>query len=62
MAIRMAARLAVVMAGDDVAMRKALDARPRPRRHFRAGDRVAFWRRSKGSGKKNEGRWHGRAL
>eukprot|EP00959_Pyramimonas_sp_CCMP1952_P307203 6429889-Pyramimonas_sp.AAC.1 len=46
-------------------MRAALDARPRPLREFRAGDRVACWRRGRGKGRQKDGkknaRWHGRA-
>ena len=34
-------------------MKAALDARPRPDRPFKAGDRVAYWRRRQGSGKRN---------
>ena len=61
MSIRLAARLAIIAYNDDEAIRKALDARPRPDRPFRARDRVAYWRRGRGAGKKNEARWHGRA-
>ena len=60
-AIRQAARLATMEMKDDRAMREALDARPRVRQSFRAGDLVAFWRRGKGSGRKSKARWRGLA-
>eukprot|EP00969_Alexandrium_andersonii_P122063 5396536-Alexandrium_andersonii.AAC.1 len=44
-------------------MRAALAARPRPTRQFRAGDRVAYWRRGRGKGHRAaHARWRGRAL
>lgn len=55
---RQRAREAFLQSLDHRAARIALNARPRPRREFRAGDEVAVWRRGRGI-KKNMARLEG---
>lgn len=59
--IRFAAKRAILELQDSKHMRRALAARPRLARDFRAGDVVAYWRDQKWSqGELSRGgRWHG---
>ena len=63
-AIRQAARQAVVTLQDSKALRLALSARPRHQVEPVPGDMVAYWRSQKwDSGSlDNHGRWHGPAI
>ena len=48
--VKSVARQAILKYSDNVAVRQAVDQRPRPIRDFPAGDVVAVWRRSTGRG------------
>ena len=63
-ALRHAAKKAILELQDDKSMRRALAARPRLARNFRAGDIVAYWRDQKWTqGKLSKGgRWYGSAV
>ena len=62
--IRATARHAVLDLQDDRSIRRALSARPRVSRDFKAGDLVSYWRSQKWiKGElQNEGRWYGTAI
>ena len=62
--IRHSAKKAILELQDDKSMRRALAARPRLARNFRAGDIVAYWRDQKWQqGKLSRGgRWYGSAV
>ena len=62
--IRYSAKKAILEMQDDRSMRRALAARPRLARNFRAGDIVAYWRDQKWiQGKLSKGgRWYGSAV
>ena len=62
--IRQTARKAVLELQNDVALRKALNARPRVIHDFKAGDLVAYWRNQKWipGTLNNQGRWYGTAI
>ena len=63
-AVRQAARHAVIALQDDRALRLALSARPRVTTQFDPGAAVAYWRTQKSHEGKVErgGRWHGPAI
>ena len=62
--IRTTARKAVLELQDDVALRKALNARPRVVHDYKSGDLVAYWRNQKWvqGVLNNDGRWYGSAI
>ena len=60
--IRSNARLAVMQFNDDLAIRQALDQRPRPLKKFSVGDEVVVWRGGTGKGapgKQRRAQWRG---
>eukprot|EP00435_Cladocopium_sp_Y103_P017847 s883_g4.t1 len=63
-AIRRSAKLAILELQDSKAMRRALSARPRAAKDFRAGDVVAYWRDQKWRDGvlSRGGRWFGSAI
>ena len=55
-------RQAVLQNNDNLAVRRALDQRPRPFRDFAVGDEVAVWRRGTGQGapgRQRRAQWRG---
>ena len=63
-AVRQAARRAVLELQDEKALRRALNARPRKVEHFEIGSYVAYWRTQKSQQGQIErgGRWYGAAV